>query len=103
MESLYFPKKFLYFLFDPWFYANVQKFRLLDYVLLLHAKILSMTLKGLISICSEENLSLVGKAYTRKADACNHKKIISQQYTFNFLKSSTVLLFALIPVNKDLE
>ena len=54
----------------------IDKFRLVDYVILLHATVLGMTLKGLV------------------------KSII-----FNFLKSKTFLkiLFALIPVNKDLE
>ena len=49
---------------------------------------------------------LVGKAYLRKADASNHnKKNISTVYYFFFLKSNTFLkaLFALIPINKNLE
>ena len=51
---LYFPKQFLdYFFCDPCFYAPVQNFRLLDYVILLHATIQSMTLKGLVSACSQ--------------------------------------------------
>ena len=53
MKILYFPKIFLYFLSDPSFYATVQKFRLLDYVVLLHTTILGMTLKGLVSVCSQ--------------------------------------------------
>ena len=56
-------------------YVTVQKFRLLDYVILilLHAKILGMTFR--------------------------------QYLIFNFLKSNTILkvLLALIPVNKDFE
>ena len=68
------------------------------FVILLHATILGMTLKGLVSVCSQQGSSLVGKAYLRKANAC--KYII-----FNILKSNTVLkiILALIPVNKDLE
>ena len=68
-----------------------------------------MALKGLISVCSQKSSFLVGKAYLRKADACNHnKKIISQQYIIlkllRFLKSNTVLkaLFAIIPLNEGL-
>ena len=53
MKILYFPKKLLYFFCDPCFYATAQKFRLLDFVILLHATILGMTLKGLVSICSQ--------------------------------------------------
>ena len=52
MKVLYFPKKSPPFFCDPCFYATVQKFRLL-YVILLHATILSMTLKGLASVCSQ--------------------------------------------------
>ena len=68
-----------------------------------------MTLKeGLVSVSSQYSSFLVGKAYLKKVDACNHnkKRQISQQHIiFNILKSSTVLkvLFALITVNKDLE
>ena len=45
----------LYFFFDPGFYATAQKFRLVDYVALLHATIPGMTLKCLVSVCSEQN------------------------------------------------
>ena len=73
MKILYFPKKFLYFFCDPCFYSTVQKFQLLD-VILSHATILSMTLKGLASVCFRSSSFLVGKTYLRKADACNHNK-----------------------------
>ena len=53
MKILYFPKKFLYIFFDPCFYPSVQKFRLLDYVIMVHGTILVMTLKGLVSVCSQ--------------------------------------------------
>ena len=54
MKILYLLKYFLkYFFCDPCFYATVQKFRLLDYIILLHATILGMALKGLVSICSQ--------------------------------------------------
>ena len=53
MEILYFPKKFFYLFCDSCFYATVQKFKLLVYVILLHKTILGMTLKGLVSICSQ--------------------------------------------------
>ena len=74
MKVLYFPKKFLYFFFDPCFHPTVQKFRLLDHATMLHATILGMTLKGLVSVCSQQSSFLVGKAYLRKADACKHNK-----------------------------
>ena len=52
MKALYFPKNFSSIFFcDPCFYATVQKFRLLDYVKLLHAIVLDMAFKGLLSIC----------------------------------------------------
>ena len=54
MKMFDFPKKFLrYFFCDPCFYATVEKFRLLDHVIVLHATILGMTLKGLLSTCSQ--------------------------------------------------
>ena len=53
MKVLYFPKKFLYFFFDPCFHPTVEKFRLLDHVTMLHATILDMTLKALVSVCSQ--------------------------------------------------
>ena len=39
------------FFCDSCFYATAQKIRLLDYVILLHATVLGMTLKGLVSVC----------------------------------------------------
>ena len=39
MEFLYFPKKFLPFFCDPYFYLTVKNFGLLDYVILLKATI----------------------------------------------------------------
>ena len=33
-----------------------------------------MRLKSLASVCSQQNSFLVGKAYLRQADACNHNK-----------------------------
>ena len=48
MKILHFPKKFLYFFHDPCFYVTVQNFRLLDYVILLHATILGMTFQQCI-------------------------------------------------------
>ena len=53
MEILYFPEKFLYFFSDPCFYPTAQKFRRVDYVIVLHATILGMTLKGLVSVCCQ--------------------------------------------------
>ena len=44
-------QKFPYFSCDPCSYAFVQKFKMLGYVILLHAALLGMTLKGLVSIC----------------------------------------------------
>ena len=43
----------LNFSYDPCFNATVHKFRLLNYVILLHATILRMILKGLVFIFSE--------------------------------------------------
>ena len=65
METLYFPN---HSFCDPRFYKTIQKFRLLDYVILLHATVLGMTLKGLVKFIS------VGKTYLRKAHTCNHNK-----------------------------
>ena len=49
MKVIYFSKKFLKYLFsDSCFYVTLQKFRLLDYVMLLHVTILGMTL---VNIC----------------------------------------------------
>ena len=106
MKILCFPKTFLqYSLCDPCFYPTIQKFRLLYNVILLHATILGMTLKGLGSICFQQISFLVDKAYLRKSDACNHNKKCEQSIIVNFLKSSTApkVLFALILVNKGLE
>ena len=85
---------------------------------MLHGTILGLTLKGL----GLGLIFLAGKAYLRKADACNHKISIQDPYCnkylnsilffgiiifwkqhINFLESNTVLhvLFTLIPVNKD--
>ena len=41
------------FLCDPCFYATVQRFKLLDYIILLHATILGKTLKSVVSTCSQ--------------------------------------------------
>ena len=60
--------KFQIFFRDPCFYATIHKFRLPDYVILLHATILCMILKDLVSVCSQQS------SFLRKADACNHKK-----------------------------
>ena len=51
-----------------------KKFRLLDYVILLHAAKLDMVLKGLVSFCSQKSSFLVGKVYLRKTDAFNYNK-----------------------------
>ena len=54
MKILCFPPKIpLLFFCKPCFHATVQKLRLPDYVILLHATILGMTLKGLVIICSQ--------------------------------------------------
>ena len=55
MKIFYFPNKIpiVFFFCDSCFYATVQKFRLLDYAILLHATIWVMTLKGLVNICSQ--------------------------------------------------
>ena len=45
MKILYFPKNIPC---DSCFYVTVQKFKLLDYVMVLHAKILGMALIGLV-------------------------------------------------------
>ena len=42
--------------------------------ILLHATILGMLLKGLVSVCSQLSSFLVGKADLRKADACNYNE-----------------------------
>ena len=74
-EILHFSKKMpLIFFCNRCFYATVQKFSMLDYVILMYATILGIILKSLVSICSQKSSFLVGKAYLRKADACNHKK-----------------------------
>ena len=52
MKNLYFPKQFLYFFCDLCFKRTVQKFRLVD-CHTVHATILSMTLKDLLSVCSQ--------------------------------------------------
>ena len=48
MNILNFPK---YFFCDPSFYVTVQKFRMLGYMVLLHATVLGIMLKGLVSSC----------------------------------------------------
>ena len=55
MKILYFPKysSNIYNLRDPCFYTTVQEFRLLNYVMLLHAAVLGMTLKGLVKFISD--------------------------------------------------
>ena len=45
-----------------------------SYVILLHATVLGMTLKGLVSICFQQISFLVGKVYLRKAHPCSHNK-----------------------------
>ena len=53
MKILNFPKNYSNIFFeDPCFYATVQKFRQLDYVKLLHATVLGMTLKDLVKFIS---------------------------------------------------
>ena len=59
---------------------------MLDYITLLHATVLSMTLKGLVNFISGWS------AYLRKADAWNHKEKMANMSTvycviFNFLMS----------------
>ena len=46
---------------------------MLDYVILIYATILGIILKGPVFVLKKSSF-LVGKAYLRKADACNHKK-----------------------------
>ena len=75
MKIYIFQKNFPIFVCDSCFYATVQKFRLSDCIILLHAAILGMTLKGLVSACSQQSSFLVGKAHLRRTNACNHKKI----------------------------
>ena len=53
MKILHLSQKILQYFFYICFYANAKKFRLLDLVILLHAIIQGMTLKGLVSICSQ--------------------------------------------------
>ena len=53
MKILYFSKYSSNIFFcDPCFYETVQKFRPLDYVILSHATVLGMTLKGLVKFIS---------------------------------------------------
>ena len=80
MKMLYFPRNSSVFFL--WSYPTVQEFRMLDYVILVHATVLGMMLNGL----GKGNISTV-------------------YYIFNFLKSKTFLkvLFTIITVNKDLE
>ena len=53
IKVLYFPQKSLWYFFsDPCFCATVQKFRLLDQIIMLNATILGMTLKSMVSVCS---------------------------------------------------
>ena len=104
MKILYFSKNSSSTFMKSLFLCNcleVQTVRLC--YILLHATILGVAFKGLVSVSSQLSSVLVGKAYLRKTDACNcNKKMIN--IIFNFLKSNSVLkiLFALIPVNKDL-
>ena len=58
VKILYLPQKFLYFFCGPCLYAIVQKFRLLDNVILIHAKNLGMTLKDLVSVSSAKFFSV---------------------------------------------
>ena len=75
MKSLYFPKNSSRLFFcDPCFYWTAQKFRVLDYVILLCAIVLGITLRVRWSICFHWSSFLVGEAYLRKADAFNHNK-----------------------------
>ena len=75
MNILCFPKNCTNVFFcDPCVYATVQKFRLLDYVILLHAAVLGKNSKGLVSIWFQYSSFLVCKAYMRKANARNHNK-----------------------------
>ena len=57
MKMFYFLK---YFLYDPCFYATVQRFRLLDYVILLHATVLGMTLKDLVFVFNKVHFTFDG-------------------------------------------
>ena len=59
----------LVFFCDLCFYVTVQMFRLLDYVILLHATVLSMILKGLVKFISGWQ-----DLYLRKTDVCIHNK-----------------------------
>ena len=101
MKILYFPKKFPYFFCDLCFYATVQKFRLLD-CFMLHATIVDMTLKDLVSI-------FLNKVHFWLVRLLREKQMLviitKKSQHFNFLKSSTVLklLFALFSVIKDSE
>ena len=56
------------------FFATVQKLKLPDYVILLHASVLGVILKGLVSICFQWSSFLVSKAYLREADPWNRNK-----------------------------
>ena len=80
MKMLYFPRNSS--IFFLWSYPTVQEFRMIDYVILVHATVLGMMLNGL----GKGNISTV-------------------YYIFNSLKSKTFLkvLFTMITVNKDLE
>ena len=49
MKILYFPKMVVFFC-DPYFYATVHIFRQLNYVILVHARVFGMTLKGLVKL-----------------------------------------------------
>ena len=76
MKILNFPKHSTNMFSVILFYATVQNFRLQ------HATVLDMTLKGLLCICFQWSLFLVGKAYLGKADAYNHKKKISTRFFY---------------------
>ena len=99
MKKFYFPV-LIFFFCDPCLYATLQKFRLLDYVILLRATILGMTLKGLF-VLNKIHSWLVRLIWERQMLVIITKYNIST-ILFNFLKQNTALkvLFALISVNK---
>ena len=94
------PKIPLIFFSDPCFYATVQRFRELDYVVLPHATVLGHSIKGLGKIC----FWLVRFIWERQMLAIitkNNKYLNCILYfLFNFCNQK---LFVLILVNKNLE
>ena len=54
----------LYFFCDPCFYATVEKFRLLDYLILLYATVLGMTLKSLVFVFNKVHF-IIDKKFTQ--------------------------------------